>query len=101
MLFDVFIGYNERWMLNAEAAAEGEGWTNFPASGRTGKCEQYLSHGCIFLVRLFALNSLTYLLTLKLLVTYKLLMIQFDYKFYNPTLSYNNEDLMLWKENVW
>lgn len=33
-----FIGYNERWMLNAEAAAEREGWTNFPASGRTGKC---------------------------------------------------------------
>ena len=38
-LFDVFIGYNERWMLNAEAAAEREGRTNFPTSGRTGKCE--------------------------------------------------------------
>lgn len=73
-------------MLNAEAAAAGEGWTNFPASGGTGKCAQYLSHGCIFLARLFALNSLTYLLTLKLLVTYKLLMIQFDYKFYNLTI---------------
>lgn len=54
-------------MLNAEATAEREGWTHFPTSGRTGKCEQYLAHGCIFLAKLFAINPTTYFINTKII----------------------------------
>ena len=32
-----FVGYNKRWMLDAEATTEGQGWAHFSASGRAGK----------------------------------------------------------------
>lgn len=54
-------------MLNAEATAEREGRTHFPTSGRTGKCEQYLAHGCIFLAKLFAINPTTYFINTKII----------------------------------
>lgn len=71
-------------MLNAKAAAEREGWTHCPTSGRAGKWQQYLAHECIFLARLFAINpTTTYLLTL-ILIIYKA--IQSNDQFYNLML---------------